>query len=127
MQLGVFYFGRAQGALAAGLTIAAYLLFALGVPAFVPGTPPTAMAVAFNVTLFAIISTVLVYTFGSFRERMDALRAYCSVVEQSEAADAAARCRASAGPTSSRCSCAAFSRCTPASPSRWAATRSPAA
>jgi diguanylate cyclase (GGDEF)-like protein len=86
MQLGVFYFGRAQGTLAAVLTIGAYLLFTLGVPAFVPGRSPTPMTVAFNVTLFAIISTVLVYTLGSFRERMDALRAYCSVAEQSETA-----------------------------------------
>jgi diguanylate cyclase (GGDEF)-like protein len=86
MQLGVFYFGRAQGILAAGLTIAAYLLFTLGVRPFVPGTPPTAMGVAFNVTLFAIISTVLVHTIGSFRERMDALRAYCTVAKQSEIA-----------------------------------------
>ena len=37
MQLGVFYFGRAQGIARRGLTIAAYLLFTLGVPAFVPG------------------------------------------------------------------------------------------
>jgi diguanylate cyclase (GGDEF)-like protein len=34
--------------------------------------------------LFAIISAVLVYTFGSFRERIDALRTYCKVVERSD-------------------------------------------
>jgi diguanylate cyclase (GGDEF)-like protein len=67
MQLGVFYFGRAQGA-------------------FVPGPRPATVAVAFNVTLFAMISGVLIYTFGSFRERMDALRMYCKVVERGEAA-----------------------------------------
>jgi diguanylate cyclase (GGDEF)-like protein len=86
MQLGVFYFGRAQGTLAALLTIGAYLLVALGMPAFVPGPRPAAVAVAFNVTLFAMISAVLIYTFGSFRERMDALRMYCKVVERGEAA-----------------------------------------
>lgn len=85
MQLGVFYFGRRQGALAAALTIGAYLFFALGMPPFVPGPQPTGMTVAFNVTLFAVVSAVLVSTFGRFRERMDALRAYCSVAEQSEA------------------------------------------
>ena len=47
-----------------------------------PGPPPTAHSVAFNVTLFAIISAVLIQTFGSFRERMDALRTYCKVVER---------------------------------------------
>jgi diguanylate cyclase (GGDEF)-like protein len=86
MQLGVFYFGRAQGTLAALLTIGAYLLAALGMPAFVPGPRPATVAIAFNVTLFAMISGVLIYTFGSFRERMDALRMYCKVVERGEAA-----------------------------------------
>jgi diguanylate cyclase (GGDEF)-like protein len=86
MQLGVFYFGRAHGTLAALLTIGAYLLVALGVPAFVAGPRPAVVSVAFNVTLFAMISGVLIYTFGSFRERMDALRMYCKVVERGEAA-----------------------------------------
>jgi len=86
MQLGVFYFGRAHGTLAALLTIGAYLLFAAGVPAFVPGPRPPAVDVAFDVTLFALISAVLIYTFGSFRERMDALRMYCKVVERGEVA-----------------------------------------
>src|SRR5262249_9782937 len=36
-QLGVFYFGRAQGWLGAGLTVAAYLLLALGMAPYVPG------------------------------------------------------------------------------------------
>jgi len=86
MQLGVFYFGRRQGSLAAVLTIAAYLIFSLAVPAFVEGPRPSAVGVAFNVTLYAMISLVLIYTFGSFRERMDALRMYCKVVERGEAA-----------------------------------------
>jgi diguanylate cyclase (GGDEF)-like protein len=86
IQLGVFYFGRVQGTLAAVLTIAAYLLVALGVTAFVPGPRPATVAIAFNVTLFAMISAVLIYTFGSFRERMDALRMYCKVVERGEVA-----------------------------------------
>ena len=84
MQLGVFYFGRRHGWLAAALTIVAYLVCALGVPPFIYGPPPTVRAAAFNVVLFAIISTVLIYTFGSFRERMDALRIYCKVVENGE-------------------------------------------
>ena len=84
MQLGVFYFGRLHGWIAAGLTIASYLLFSLGVSPYVPGPPPEAMSVAFNVTLFAIISAVLVQTFGSFRERIDALRTYCKVVERND-------------------------------------------
>ncbi|HXT16970.1 MAG TPA: GGDEF domain-containing protein [Gemmatimonadaceae bacterium] len=86
MQLGVFYFGRRHGLLAAGLTGVAYLVFALLVPPYVTGPHPTGLGVAFNFTLYALISTVLVYTFGSFRERMDALRMYCKVVERGEAA-----------------------------------------
>jgi diguanylate cyclase (GGDEF)-like protein len=82
----VFYFGRRHGTLAAALTIVAYLVALLVLPPFVQANvvAPPARSIAFNVTLFAIISTVLIYTFGSFRERMDALRIYCKVVENGE-------------------------------------------
>jgi diguanylate cyclase (GGDEF)-like protein len=86
VQLGVFYFGRRQGILGAALSILAYLLFALIAPPFIPGPRPTVPAVAFNATLFALITGALIYTFGSFRERMDALRMYCKVVESGEIA-----------------------------------------
>jgi diguanylate cyclase (GGDEF)-like protein len=86
MQLGVFYFGRGHGSLAAALSVVAYLVFALLAPPFVPGLRPTMHTVGFNVTLYAMLSAVLIYTFGSFRERMDALRMYCKVVERGEAA-----------------------------------------
>jgi diguanylate cyclase (GGDEF)-like protein len=86
MQLGVFYFGRRHGSLAAMLTVAAYVMVTAVLVPMVPGTAPTALGVAFNVTLYALISTVLIHTFGSFRERMDALRTYCKVVEKGEAA-----------------------------------------
>ncbi|HEX3867792.1 MAG TPA: GGDEF domain-containing protein [Gemmatimonadaceae bacterium] len=85
MQIGVFYFGWQHGAFAATLTVVAYLICTLG-PPFVPGHEPGLVAVTFNVTLFAIISMVLIHTFGSFRERMEALRVYCKVVERGEAA-----------------------------------------
>ncbi len=86
MQLGVFYFGRRHGSLAAALTVVAYVAATLRMPEFVTGPRPTTLAVAFNVVLFSIISTVLISTFGSFRERMDALRMYCKVVERGEIA-----------------------------------------
>lgn len=86
MQLGVFYFGRRHGSLAALMTIAAYLLVTAVLVPMVPGVSPTSPGIAFNVALYAIISTVLIYTFGSFRERMDALRVYCKIVEKGEAA-----------------------------------------
>ncbi|MEO6879215.1 MAG: GGDEF domain-containing protein, partial [Gemmatimonadaceae bacterium] len=84
MQLGVFYFGRRHGWLAASLTMVGYLVFVLGVPPFIEGPRPPVLTVEFNVVLFAIISAVLIYTFGSFRERMDALRMYCKIVEHGE-------------------------------------------
>jgi diguanylate cyclase (GGDEF)-like protein len=86
MQLGVFYFGRRHGSLAALMTIAAYLMVTAVLVPMVPGVAPTTLGVAFNVTMYAIISTVLIHTFGSFRERMDALRVYCKIVEKGEAA-----------------------------------------
>ena len=86
MQLGVFYFGRRHGSLAAVLTIVAYLSVTAGLVPMVPGVSPTNRDIAFNATLYAIISTVLIHTFGSFRERMDALRVYCKIVEKGEAA-----------------------------------------
>ena len=86
VQLGVFYFGRRHGVLAAGLTALAYLYATIVLPPFIAGPRPTSLTVAFNATLFALVSTVLVYTFGSFRERMDALRMYCKVAEAGEVA-----------------------------------------
>jgi diguanylate cyclase (GGDEF)-like protein len=86
MQLGAFYFGRRQGSIAAALTVVTYLVFTLVAPPFVPGGRPTLLAVAFNAILYAMLSAVLIYTFGSFRERMDALRMYCKVVERGDPA-----------------------------------------
>src|SRR3569833_521424 len=86
MQLGVFYFGRRHGSLAAVLTIVAYLSVTAGLVPMVPGVSPTNRDIAFTATLCAIISTVLIHTFGRFRARMDALRVYCKIVEKGEAA-----------------------------------------
>jgi diguanylate cyclase (GGDEF)-like protein len=84
MQLGVFYFGRTHGWLGAGLTAAAYLVLVIAAPPYLAGPAPSMTSVAFNVTLFAIISTVLVQMLGGFRERIDALRSYCKFIERSE-------------------------------------------
>ncbi len=86
MQLGVFYFGRRHGSLAAALTVVVYIVVTALVPPFVAGARPSWLSIGFSVTLFALISAVLIYTFGSFRERMDALRMYCKVVERGEIA-----------------------------------------
>jgi diguanylate cyclase (GGDEF)-like protein len=86
VQLGVFYFGRGHGSVAAALTALSYVVVALVLPPYVDGPRPSISAVAFNVTLYATISAAMVHAFGSFHERIDALRAYCKVVEQGEAA-----------------------------------------
>jgi diguanylate cyclase (GGDEF)-like protein len=82
-QLSVFYFGRKLGALSAGFAVVAYLVATLG-PPFVAGPSPALIAVAANCLLFVIVCAVLIHTFGSFRERMEALRLYCKVVERGE-------------------------------------------
>jgi diguanylate cyclase (GGDEF)-like protein len=84
LQLGAFYFGRFQGTLASLFTIGAYVLVTAVLPPFVDGPRPAMATIAFNVTLFAMIAAVVVYTFGNFRERIDALRLYCKVVERGE-------------------------------------------
>jgi diguanylate cyclase (GGDEF)-like protein len=86
VQLGVFYFGRRNGSLAAALGVAVYLVMCLVAPPFVAGPAPAHFRVIFDATLFAIVSAVLIWTFGSFRERMNALRMYCKVVEEGEMA-----------------------------------------
>lgn len=84
VQLGAFYFGQKHGALAAALVMIAYVALVTSAPAFVAGDRPTNMTVVFNVTFFAIVGIVVVYTFGSFRERIDALQMYCKVVERGD-------------------------------------------
>jgi diguanylate cyclase (GGDEF)-like protein len=84
VQLGSFYFGQKHGALAAAMIMIAYVSLVVAAPVFVPGGRPSNMTVVFNVTFFAIVSVVVVYTFGSFRERIDALQMYCKVVERGD-------------------------------------------
>jgi diguanylate cyclase (GGDEF)-like protein len=82
-QFSVFYFGRKLGTLSAVLAVVAYLVATLG-PPFVAGPSPSLIAVAANCLMFLIICALLIHTFGSFRERMEALRLYCKVVERGE-------------------------------------------
>jgi diguanylate cyclase (GGDEF)-like protein len=83
VQLGAFYFGNRHGTLAAALSVAAYLALIFA-PAFVAGARPTTMTIVFNVTFFALVSAVVIYTLGAFRERIDAMRLYCKVVERGD-------------------------------------------
>jgi diguanylate cyclase (GGDEF)-like protein len=86
MQFAAFYFGGRYGVLAAALVGVAYLGLALFAPIFVAGPRPSILAAVGNVTFFAIVSAVLIYTFAAFRQRIDALRMYCKVVERGDTA-----------------------------------------
>ena len=86
MQLAAFYFGGGYAVCAAALATVSYLGLALLAPVFVAGPRPSILVAAANVTLFAIVSGVLIYTFASLRERIDALRMYCKVVERGDTA-----------------------------------------
>jgi diguanylate cyclase (GGDEF)-like protein len=81
IQLTVFYFGLRLGIWTTLLVIGAYLLSSLVLPTVVPGPRPTTMVVAFNGSIFLVVASALTIIFGSFRERMNALRIFCKRVE----------------------------------------------
>ena len=85
-QFAAFYFGSRYGVFAAALAIVSYLVLALLAPVFVAGPRPSILVAAANVTFFAIASAVLIYTFAAIRQRIDALRMYCKVVERGDTA-----------------------------------------
>ncbi|HEY7394299.1 MAG TPA: GGDEF domain-containing protein [Gemmatimonadaceae bacterium] len=86
MQLAAFYFGGRYGVFAAVLAIVSYLALALSAPVFVAGPRPSILAAMGNVTFFAVVSAVSIYAFAALRQRLDALRMYCKVVEHGDTA-----------------------------------------
>ena len=86
MQFAAFYFGARYGVLAAAVAAIAYLALALFAPTIVAGPRPSNLTAVGNVTFFAIVSAALIYTFAAFRQRIDALRMYCKVVERGDTA-----------------------------------------
>ncbi len=80
--LAAFYFGVWFGGYAAVLSAAIYLMIGEILPPFVPGPRPVSSAI--NVALFTLVAAVLIYTFGSFRARMDELRRFCKLVEEGD-------------------------------------------
>jgi diguanylate cyclase (GGDEF)-like protein len=84
VQLSVFYFGRGLGAYATLLTVAAYTAVELALPQFMPGPRPAGPQVALTATVFVLVSAMVVFVFGSFRERMNELRLFCLLVEEGE-------------------------------------------
>jgi len=86
MQFAAFYFGGHYGVFAAALAIVSYLTLVLLAPVFVAGPRPSILVATADATFFAIVSAVLIYTFAAFRQRIDALRMYCKVVERGDTA-----------------------------------------
>ena len=84
VQLAVFYFGRTLGIYAAVLSGLAYVIVARVLPPQAPGAALGVRDVAFTVGLFALVSTVLISAYGSFRERMNKLRLFCKLVEDGD-------------------------------------------
>ena len=80
--LAAFYFGWGLGAYAALLSAAMYLLIGQVLPPFVEGPRP--ISVWANIALFSLSATVMVYTFGRFRARMNQIRLFCKVVEEGD-------------------------------------------
>jgi diguanylate cyclase (GGDEF)-like protein len=80
--LAAFYFGASFGAYAALLSAGIYLMIAEFLPPFVEGPRPVNSPI--NVALFTLVAAVLIYTFGSFRVRLDELRRFCKLVEEGD-------------------------------------------
>ena len=80
--LAAFYFGWGLGAYAALLSAAVYLLIGQVLPPFVNGPRP--ISVWANIALFSLSATIMVYTFGRFRARMNQIRVFCKIVEEGD-------------------------------------------
>jgi diguanylate cyclase (GGDEF)-like protein len=81
VQIAVVYYGLSCALWGLGATLGAFLLGAFLLPPAVPGPRPTGLSVAADGGTFAFAGLVLLYTFGTFRARMNALRRFCRDVE----------------------------------------------
>lgn len=80
--LAAFYFGTPLGVYAALLAAAVYLLIGQFLPPFVDGPRP--ISVGANIALYSLSASVMVYTFGRFRARMNQIRLFCKIVEEGD-------------------------------------------
>ena len=80
--LAAFYFGTPLGAYAALLAAGVYLLIGQLLPPFVDGPRP--ISVWANIALYSLSASVMVYTFGRFRARMNQIRLFCKIVEEGD-------------------------------------------
>ena len=84
VQLAVFYFGRSLGTYSAIISAVAYVTVARFLPPHVPGAHSRLTQLSFTLGLFAMVCSVLVTAYGSFRARMNRLRLFCKLVEDGD-------------------------------------------
>ena len=80
-QFAAFYFGWKVGAYAIVLSVAADLILTSAGGPIVSGPRATNMQ---DVALFAVAATLLTYTLGGFRARLNRLRLFCKVIEEGD-------------------------------------------
>jgi diguanylate cyclase (GGDEF)-like protein len=81
VQIAVVYYGLSCALWGLGATLGAFLLGSFLLPPAVPGPRPAGLSIAADGGTFAFAGLVLLYTFGTFRARMNALRRFCRDVE----------------------------------------------
>jgi diguanylate cyclase (GGDEF)-like protein len=94
VQLSVFYFGWGLGAYALLLAAGGYAAIERGLPPIVAGAIPSAASTSLDIAIFALVSAILLYVFGSLRERMTQVRLFCKLIEAGELAGALSPLRA---------------------------------
>jgi diguanylate cyclase (GGDEF)-like protein len=94
VQLSVFYFGWWLGAYAFLLTAVGYATIELGLPPLAPGLAPPATVTSLDIAILALVSAILLYVFGSLRQRMTQVRLFCKLIEAGELAGALSPLRA---------------------------------
>jgi diguanylate cyclase (GGDEF)-like protein len=83
-QVAVVYYGFSCAVWGLALTGLAYVVGTLALPPAVSGAGVDTFTVVADTATFLFAGLVLVYTFGTFRSRMNALRRFCRDVEVGE-------------------------------------------
>jgi diguanylate cyclase (GGDEF)-like protein len=86
VQLTIFSVGRKLAAWAYGFTALAYAAAELLFPSYIAGDPRPAITVALEAATFLFAGGVLLYAFGDIRDRLQAIRRFCTDVEVGELA-----------------------------------------
>ena len=83
-QVAMVYYGLSYALWGLAATGIAYVVGSLVLRPLVPGPPTLPLTVAVDAATFGFAAAALLYTFGTFRTRMNALRRFCRDVEVGE-------------------------------------------